>query len=468
MTGQAAVAVFDLGKTNSKLFVLGHDGSILWDARSKPSWVDHDGIRVLDDQALFAWMKDVLKTAVEDHGARHVTFSGHGCTFALTKGDSLVHPILDYEQEPPREVTDRIDMLVPTFSETYSPRLPLGFNYGRHILWVEATRPGLLAQADAILSYPQFWSWTFSGRKVSEVSYIGCHSHLWAPLIGDFSSLVDNRGWREKMPAFAKAGDELGTFPVETKSGEAVPVAVHNGVHDSNAALYFYRSVGFDDFTLVSTGTWVVIFNSTCPLEALDEHRDMLANVTVDGRPAPTIRFMGGREYEIASGGWNKPVSLEALLRVIAKGAFALPSFAPGGPMQGFDGRFVGPVVGGEERAAAALLYVVLMTDLSLDLIRSSNPIVIDGGLVKTGLFAQLLAQLRPAQPIFTSTTAEGSAFGAAALVFDELGQHPFANETVEAASLGVEGLDAYRRGWSGFLEIKDASAMQPEKELHA
>lgn len=468
MTEQAAVAVFDLGKTNSKLFVLGHDGSILWDARSKPSWVDRDGIRVLDDQALFAWMKDVLKTAVESHGARHVTFSGHGCTFALTKGDSLVHPILDYEQEPPREVADRIDMLVPAFSETYSPRLPLGFNYGRHILWIEETKPELLAQIDAILSYPQFWSWRFSGRKVSEVSYIGCHSHLWAPLVGDFSSLVDSRGWREKMPAFAKAGTELGTFLVATKSGEAVPVAVHNGVHDSNAALYFYRSVGFDDFTLVSTGTWVVIFNSACPLEALDEHRDMLANVTVDGKPAPTIRFMGGREYDIASGGWNKAVSMEALSRVIAKGAFALPSFAPGGPMQGFDGHFVGPAVDGEERAAAALLYVVLMTDLSLDLIRSRNPIVIDGGLVKTGLFAQLLAQLRPAQPIFTSATAEGSAFGAAALVFDELGQHPFANETVEAASLDVEGLEAYRRAWCGFLEIKDAPAMRPEKELHA
>jgi sugar (pentulose or hexulose) kinase len=270
------------------------------------------------------------------------------------------------------------------------------------------------------------------------------------------------------MPAFEKAGSALGQWEGPSHEEASIPVVVHNGVHDSNSALYYYRSVGFQDFTLVSTGTWVVIFNSACPLDALDEHRDMLANVTVDGKPAPTIRFMGGREYDLASGGWNKPISPEALSRVIAKGVFALPSFAPGGPMQGLEGRFVGPEVEGEERAAAALLYVVLMTSLSLDLIRSDNAIVIDGGLVKTGLFAEILAQLRPSQEIFTSPTAEGSAFGAAALVFDTLGQKPFANETRQAAPSQLFGLEAYRDAWRTLAEIDEPEAAPPKKEFHA
>ncbi|MGM4915144.1 FGGY-family carbohydrate kinase [Rhizobium sp. 768_B6_N1_8] len=468
MTPPNAIAVFDLGKTNSKLFVFGADGSLLSETRTKPSWGEYEGFRVLDDAALFEWMKTALTRAIEDHSVGHVIFSGHGCTFALVEEDHLVHPILDYEQEPPPSLGDRIDMSIPAFSETYSPRLPLGFNYGRHMLWLEAVKPEALSHADAVLPYPQFWSWKFSGRKVSEVSYIGCHSHLWAPLRGDFSSLVDSRGWREKMPAFEKAGAVLGNWNLTDGTGEARSVNVHNGVHDSNSALYYYRSVGFQDFTLVSTGTWVVIFNSACPLEALDEDRDMLANVTVDGKPAPTIRFMGGREYDRASGGWNKPVSLEALSRVIAKGVFALPSFALGGPMQGFEGRFVGPEVEGEERAAAALLYVVLMTSLSLDLIRSDNAIVIDGGLVKTGLFAEILAQLRPAQPIFTSATAEGSAFGAAALVFGTMGLEPFANETSQVAPAQIFGLEAYRDTWRTLAEIDRPEATHPRKEFHA
>ncbi|MBW9052440.1 FGGY-family carbohydrate kinase [Rhizobium mesosinicum] len=467
MTPSKAIAVFDLGKTNSKLFIFDTDGAVLSESRTKPLWVEFEGFRVLDDEALYEWMKTSLTRAVEDHSVGHVIFSGHGCTFALVEQDHLVHPILDYEQEPPPSLAERIEMSIPSFLETYSPKLPLGFNYGRHMLWLEAVKPEALNRADAVLSYPQFWSWKFSGRKVSEVSYIGCHSHLWAPMRSDFSSLVDSRGWREKMPAFEKAGAALGRWGGAPDEGTSFSVVVHNGVHDSNSALYYYRSVGFQDFTLVSTGTWVVIFNSECPLEALDEHRDMLANATVDGRPAPTIRFMGGREYDLASGGWNKPISHGALSRVIAKGVFALPSFAPGGPMQGFEGRFVGPEVEGEERAAAALLYVVLMTSLSLDLIRSANPVVIDGGLVKTGLFAEILAQLRPAQPIFTSPTAEGSASGAAALVFDTLGLKPFANETRQVEPAQLFGLEAYRDTWKALAEIDEPEAAQ-RKEFHA
>ncbi|MFK0335131.1 FGGY-family carbohydrate kinase [Rhizobium sp. NPDC090275] len=468
MTSGRAVAVFDLGKTNSKLFVFGADGAILAQSRTKPVWIERDGIRVLDDEALFGWMTSSLLDAVEDHAVGHVMFSGHGCTFALVDGDKLTHPILDYEQEPPAVIARRIDILAPPFSETYSPKLPLGFNYGRHILWLEAAKPEILGKADAILAYPQFWSWKFSGSKVSEVSYIGCHSHLWAPLKEDFSSLVDRQGWREKMPAFTRAGAAIGNWQGPLRDGDRANLQVHNGVHDSNSALYHYRSVGFDDFTLVSTGTWVVIFNAACPLDALDEHRDMLANVTVDGKAAPTIRFMGGREYELASGGWNKPVGIDALSRVIKKGVFGLPSFAPGGPMQGFNGRFSGPLVEGEERAAAALLYVSLMTDLCLDLIRSRNSIVIDGGLVKTGLFPELLAELRPSQEVYSSATAEGSAFGAAALVFESLGQSPFRNETTRAVSLPLFGLEAYRKAWRSLIETEEAEVAPPRKELHA
>lgn len=449
----SAIAVFDLGKTNSKLFVFSASGEIVGESRTRPVWRDWDDLRVLDDDHLFQWMRDSLGEAVAAHGVDRMIFSCHGCTFALTEGDRLAHPILDYEQEPPVDVAGRIDALIPDFAETFSPRLPLGFNYGRHILWLSDRDPALLIKADSILAYPQFWSWKFSGRKVSEVSYLGCHSHLWAPLADDFSSLVTRQGWRGRMPDFARAGDELGAYEASRPDGAAGMVKVHNGVHDSNASLYYYRSLGFDDFTLVSTGTWVIIFNAACPLQALDRERDMLANVTVDHKPTATIRFMGGREYDVASGGWNRPISPQAVASVIRKGAFALPSFAAGGPFPNSRGQFVGPDAEGEERAAAALLYVALMTDLSLDLIQSGNPIVIDGGLVKAGIFAGLLAALRPGQKVLASANAEGSAFGAAALAFERLGLKPFSNDCETAAPLDIPGLTNYRAAWRKMAE---------------
>ena len=449
----SAIAVFDLGKTNSKLFVISADGTVVDAARTRPVWRMEGDLRVLDDAALRAWMDGELRRVVAAHGVDRVMFSGHGCTFALVAGGGLIHPILDYEQEPPADIARRIDAMAPDFSETFSPPLPLGLNYGRHMLWLAERDPSLFDRTEAILAYPQFWSWAFSGRPVSEVSYLGCHSNLWAPLKDDFSSLVDRMGWRGRMPAFARAGAAIGSHPVRLDDGSTADVTVHNGVHDSNAALSFYRSLGFDDFTLVSTGTWVIVFNPACPLELLDPRRDMLANVTVDHRPVATIRFMGGREYEAASGGWTTPVSQEAVASVIAKGAFALPSFAPGGPFPGSEGRFVGPKLDGAERAAAALLYVALMTDFSLDLIRSQNAIVIDGGLVKTGLYAAVLAALRPGQTVHASGNAEGSAFGAAALVFDTIGESPFESMCEIAEPAVIAGLADYCRAWRGRVE---------------
>ncbi|MEZ2128745.1 MULTISPECIES: FGGY-family carbohydrate kinase [unclassified Sinorhizobium] len=465
-----AIAVFDLGKTNSKLFVFSANGEIVGESRTKPVWRQSGDLRVLDDDHLFQWMRHSLSEAVATHRVDRVIFSGHGCTFALTDGDRLVHPILDYEQEPPVDVARRIDVLIPDFAETFCPHLPLGFNYGRHILWLNDRDPSLLDRADSILAYPQFWSWKFSGKKVSEVSYLGCHSHLWAPLADDFSSLVTRQGWRGKMPDFARAGDELGAYEATSPDGAPVMVTVHNGVHDSNASLYYYRSLGFDDFTLVSTGTWVIIFNSACPLQALDRERDMLANVSVAHQPTATIRFMGGREYDVASGGWNRPISPEAVASVIRKRTFALPSFAAGGPFPNSRGRFAGPDVEGEERAAAALLYVALMTDLSLDLIQSANSIVIDGGLVKTGIFAGLLAALRPGQKVLASANAEGSAFGAAALAFERLGLKPFSNDCETAAPLEIADLQDYRAVWREMAEAgrhpTDASSDEAARKV--
>jgi sugar (pentulose or hexulose) kinase len=459
------LAVFDLGKTNSKLFVFDSDGNIIAQSRTSQHYRQFNGLRVLDDEALFAWMNTALGAAIADHDVTGVMFSGHGCTFALVDGKALTHPILDYEQEPPADISARIDTQIPPFAETFSPRLPLGFNYGRHMLWLAQIAPQSLDNATAILGYPQFWSWKFSGRAVSEVSYIGCHSHLWAPLAHDFSSLVDAQDWRMQFPAFARSGTVLGQYEATLPSGEIRTMAVHNGVHDSNGALYIYRSLGFDDFTLVSTGTWVIIFNPDCPLDALDEQKDMLANVSVDGEPVPTIRFMGGREFDIISDGWNEPVSFDAISAVIDKAIFALPSFAPGGPAPETAGIIAGPNPTPPERAAAAMLYVALMTDLSLDAIASRNAIIVDGGLTRNGTLVALLTQLRPHQKILQSANTEGSATGAAALAFEVHGIKPFTELPQPVAEVRINGLSAYRDTWRAKMQERlDAQVKKPEQ----
>lgn len=454
-----ALAVFDLGKTNSKLLVFSADGAVLEERRTKPVLKDHRGRRVVDDGLLFSWMVRELTQAVEAHGVSGLMFSTHGCAFGLVRGDELLHPILDYEQEIPPAVAAEIDPLLPDFSETYTAWLPLGLSIARHAYWLKVEEPELFAQTETLLCFPQYWVWRFTGRRLVEWSFLGAHSQLWAPLKRDFSSLVDRLDWRRLFPEFARAGAMVGTTGVMLADGSRHTIAVHNGVHDTNAALAYYRMTGLDDFTLVSTGTWVIVINLDCPLDALDSERDMIANVTVDGEPAPSLRFMGGREYDVISQGWDKPISPAAVERVMARGVFAMPSFAPGGPFPELTGQLVGGEAEGEERAAVAALYAVMMTDLSLDLIRSDNMLVVDGGLARIDLFNAMLAQLRPSQTVLRSNMSEGSATGAAALAFRSIGLSPFTDETVAVAASSIAGLESYRDRWRQLAESGRAAA---------
>ncbi|QKD01618.1 FGGY-family carbohydrate kinase [Mesorhizobium loti] len=439
------MAVLDFGKTNSKLFVFGQDGRILDERRTQPKWVDQDEFSVLDEAALHDWVLGAVTDAVENHGVDGVMVSGHGCTFALVDDSALTHPILDYEQEPPAEIAARIDRSIPNFAETFSPRLPLGFNYGRHMLWLQEVDPDAFSAAKWILGYPQYWSWRLGGRPVSEVSYLGCHSHLWAPRARDFSSLVDAEGWRGQMPVFERAGAVIS----ERHFGQNKrPIAIHNGVHDSNAALHAYRRQELGPLTVVSTGTWVIVLNPDCPLEVLDRDRDMLVNVDVDGGPVPTIRFMGGREFATISGGWQGAIPHGSVQQVIDDGIMALPSFAPGGPTPDRPGRLVGRMPDAGERAAAALLYVALMVHLCLDLIHSENTVIVDGGLNTGGLLVGLLAQLRPHQAFLQGATLEGSATGAAALAFESVGRDFAAEAPQPVHATRFTGLIGYRDAW--------------------
>ena len=56
------------------------------------------------------------------------------------------------------------------------------------------------------------------------------------------------------------------------------------------------------------------------------------------------------------------------------------------------------------------------MASASLDLLRSANPVIVDGGFVEDPLFARLLAALRPHQRVALSGQREGTAIGAALL----------------------------------------------------
>ncbi|WP_338086145.1 carbohydrate kinase [Gluconacetobacter azotocaptans] len=467
------LAVFDFGKTNAKLLVFGAGGSILAERRTHAAWPVADGLRVLDDAALLHWMLAVLREAVATFDVSGIMITTHGCTFALLGEDDLAVPVIDYEERVPPDIEAAFARIRPPFSETATPAMERGFAFGKHIVWQEMRDPTLAARTRHILTYPQFWVWRLCGALVSEISSLGCHTHLWSPYRDDFSSLVDQRGWRDKMPPFREAGAVVGTMTLDVSGRGTVTLDVHNGVHDSNASLSHYRRVVPGGMTMVSTGTWVIVMNPDCPLGALAPERDMLANVSVRHEPVPTARFMGGREFDLIRGEGPADVTDERIVSLVARGLFALPSFADGGPYPGQTGKFVDdagrPLVPApDDRAALAALYIAAMTDLTLDLLRSTDAIVFDGGLAKVGAIPRLIAALRPAQAVLVGRNPEGTACGAAGLAYAALGLDPFRNErAARVAPFDPPGWRDYVARWRHLADQRGKSRIEPATLAH-
>lgn len=79
--------------------------------------------------------------------------------------------------------------------------------------------------------------------------------------------------------------------------------AVYTGIHDANANFALYLRGYRKPFSLLSAGTWVVVMSPRMPLDAIDPDRDTMAIVDVGGNPLPIARYMGGRDFELLTGG---------------------------------------------------------------------------------------------------------------------------------------------------------------------
>jgi sugar (pentulose or hexulose) kinase len=153
-------------------------------------------------------------------------------------------------------------------------------------------------------------------------------------------------------------------------------------------------------------------------LHCLDQTKDMLANVDVEGNAVPCIRFMGGREYaEICAAtasAIDQQVTEEDIAQIISTGVMALPNFSSGsGPFGERKPEILGTPHNG---AALATLYCALMVDHCLDLLQVAGDVIIVGGYLQNPLLCSLIAQLREDQSVDVSSDEAGTVRGAAQL----------------------------------------------------
>ena len=418
------VAVLDVGKTNVKAVLVDGATGTESAARTMPNSVLRDGSYPhFDTGRIEAFFLDALADlAREDEGFEAVTITAHGASGALLRADgTLALPVLDYEHDGPDDLAEDYGRVRPPFAETFSPRLPGGLNLGAQLFWQERRFPAGFADATAFLTYPQYWAHWLTGVVATEATSLGCHTDLWAPREGRFSSLVASMGWSGRMAPVRSAFDRLGPIrPALARTiGLARPVPVACGIHDSNASLLPHLRGEGDALSVVSTGTWAIAFAPGGPLDRLDPARDTLANVDAYGRPVPSARFMGGREFDILTGRDPSPPDAAAVRTVLGRRVMALPSFAPGsGPFPNATGRWseAPDTLTPGERTAVATLYVALMTASCLDLIGAEGRTVVEGPFARNPLYSEALAILT-GRPVLPSGGGTGTSVGAARLL---------------------------------------------------
>jgi sugar (pentulose or hexulose) kinase len=464
------IAVVDVGYTNSKVVLFSPELAVLGERKIASAHRRGAHYDEIDIEPLLEFVAKALPELDAILPIDRIVTSAHGaCIACIDEAGQLVMPLMDYASEPPHDVVEAYQAVIPSYAETYAPLMAGGLLHAMQLFWMQRIDPVAFARTKQILPLIQLISMRLGGKAVTEISSMSCQTHLKNLNTHGPSNLAISQGWAAKFAPEAKAWDVIGVlsdrFQGTDFRGEGKIAA---GAHDSNANLVRYLSAGLDHFTLLSTGTWVIGIDGDANISTLDGARDLVAGVNVFGESIAVCRFWGGKEFELITGGASGEGTLTDAVAVIERNAMALPAFTDlGGPLPGFGGkgRIVGEVRGTEIHALASI-YCALMTDQCLSAIQSKNDVIVDGPFSQNSVYLGALAALRGKQRVLASRLRDGTVAGAACLGLMKDATPPsIAIEMDQVSPLAVPGFDDYVARWRASLNSGNASHMDPIKE---
>ena len=402
--------VLDIGKTNVKLtFVDSSNNKALYSFRTKQENIIRHSIKILNSNSIYEWALTKIVFVGRKYSLDKFVCTAHGTSIALIgEQNQEILACTDYEYKFDK-IFDHYKRLAPNFNESFTPFHENGLNIGQQIYYLYKKNPKMIKNTKFILTYPQYIAWKLSGNFSSEISYLGCHTHLWDFKKNKLSSFVKKLRLENKFPPMRKAWEVIGQKKIANSNLQIV-----NGVHDSNASYLYFKNSNIKNFTLVTTGTWYIIFNQKTSLTNLNPNLDMLANIDVFGKPVPTIRFMGGREYDNLMKVFKITTNTKALKNFNYKNYLIYPSYASGGAFinKKININFFKKLKKGQIYYLICL-YIAFVINFSLNKMKSSNTIILDGPITKNITIMKILSSLRPKQLVLKNKKEIGTTLGA-------------------------------------------------------
>ena len=428
------VAVFDIGKTNKKIFLFDKDFKVVYNHSTRFDEIkDDDGYPCDDIEAIENWIQNTTKTIQEEgvFDIKAINFSTHGATLVyLNKQGKRITPLYNYlkplDDIDFNEFYAKYDGVNEFSRKTASPAYGM-LNTGLQIYWIKNRKKKYWEDVQHILHYPQYLSFLFSNKVTADFTSIGAHTATW-----DFDSM-NYHTWLQA---------EGITLPEPSNGKEAtiasvngVDIAIGTGLHDSSSSIIplFQKNHG-NQFVLLSTGTWIIAMNPFSK-ETLTQHQlnnNCLCFMTPEKQQIKSSMQFLGRIHEVyleaLSEYYNVDIDTHLNLKLnkeLCSEIYSNPTriFLAEGIDEDFTANpaFLKNFID-YESAYYQLVFeiskkVMAAVELILDKKNSFKDIYISGGFNKNKIFVEFLSLLNPNVTIRIPDVKNESALGAALLM---------------------------------------------------
>ncbi len=406
------IAIFDIGKTNKKLFLFNENYEIVYEKSTQfNDTTDEDGDPCEDVELLSKWVIDTFEEVSQnlDFEVKAINFSTYGASFVhLNSEGKVIAPLYNYLKPYPEKLKKQ-------FYDTYggeqvfarktaSPVLE-NLNSGMVLYRLKYEKPALFTQICYSLHLPQYISFLFTVQYFSDITSIGCHTNLWDFEENQYHEWVEKEGVAEKL---APVNSTIESSTIQQFNN----LTIGTGLHDSSAALIPYLATfKGQKFVLISTGTWCITLNPFNHTPLTDEEllQDCLIYLQYTGDPVKASRLFAGYEHEQIikqlSEQFHKPLDYYKTVK--------------------FDSKYT-EILNDDEYESAyhqLILNLVNKQVISAKLVLNDSTVTklfVDGGFGKNEIFMNLLAKAFPEMEVYAASVAQATALGAALAIHED------------------------------------------------
>jgi sugar (pentulose or hexulose) kinase len=427
------IAIFDIGKTNKKLFLFDKSYKIVYEQSAKFSEMkDEDGDPCEDLQRLRLFIFDSLReiSKLKEFIIKAINFSAYGASFVyIDKNGESLTPLYNYLKPYPENLRkkfyDTYGGETKISMETCSPILG-NLNSGMQLYRLKYEKGAVFKKIKYALHLPQYLSYTFTGIALSDMTSIGCHTNLWNFQKRDYDDWVYEEGINEKLaPIFPWNKTMFAAFP-------GSDYLVGTGIHDSSSAMIPYLLNFQEPFVLISTGTWCISLNpfNSSPLTSEEIEKDCLCYLSYLGKPIKASRLFSGNEHEEqlkqiseyygqTSAKYRDMEFDPTVYNTIKKKKENFIDVSKIGLMKEspFSKRDFANFHSDTEAYHQLIFDLVRQQALSTEIVLKGTEvkkIYVDGGFSKNSIFMNMMALSFPEMEIYAAELAQASAIGAA------------------------------------------------------